>query len=169
MTIMRPIRTIATALLVASLATAGCGTSQPDQPTTPPSQPPVVTAPPHTPEPGSDPPAPGPTPRPRIVSVTTIPVLSKQGNFLRLPAGAGTLTFRVRAVNTHKVRFYLTPTGTNTSARLLGEDANGRDGWTLAWHYPDQALLAHLTVKSTGPGGTSPDTVLGLYHPEPNS
>ena len=47
MTIMRPIRTIATALLVASLATAGCGTSQPDQPTTPPSQPPVVTAPPH--------------------------------------------------------------------------------------------------------------------------
>ena len=57
MTIMRPIRTIATALLVASLATAGCGTSQPDQPTTPPSQPPVVTAPP-------TPPNPDPTPRP---------------------------------------------------------------------------------------------------------
>jgi hypothetical protein len=279
MTIMRPIRTIATALLVASLAAAGCGTSQPDQPTTPPSQPPVVTAPPHTPEPGSDPPAPGPTPRPRILSVTTTPALPKQGNFLRLPAGAGTLTFRVRAANTHKVRFYLTPTGTGmfnenqligqdtnghdgwtlawryqdepllahliviavgangattpmfmlgvyhpdpapaprilsvttiptlpteggflrlpagagtlvfrvqavhtqkvrfylsptgttTSARLLGEDTNGRDGWTLAWHYPDQALLAHLTVKATGPGGTSPDTVLGLYHPEPNS
>ena len=46
MTTMRPIRTIATALLVASLAAAGCGTSQPDQPTTPPGQPPVVTAPP---------------------------------------------------------------------------------------------------------------------------
>ena len=59
MTIMRPIRTIATALLVASLAAAGCGTSQPDPPTTPPSQPPVVTAPPTPP-----PPNPDPTPRP---------------------------------------------------------------------------------------------------------
>jgi hypothetical protein len=53
--------------------------------------------------------------------------------------------------------------------QLIGQDTNGRDGWTLAWHYPDQALLAHLTVKATGSGGTSPDTVLGLYHPEPNS
>ena len=110
-----------------------------------------------------------PAPAPRILSVTTIPTLPTEGGFLRLPAGPGTLVFRVRAVNTQKVRFYLTPTGTNTSARLLGEDTNGRDGWTLAWHYPDQALLAHLTVKATGPGGTSPDTVLGLYHPEPNS
>ena len=58
MSIMRPIRTIATALLVASLAAAGCGQSQPDQPTTPPSQPPVVTAPP-------TPPAPNPHPRPQ--------------------------------------------------------------------------------------------------------
>jgi hypothetical protein len=273
MTIMRPIRTLATALLVASLAAAGCGTSQPDQPTTPPGQPPVVTAPPNP-----TPPAPGPTARPRILSMVTSPTLPREGGFLELPAGAGTLIFRVRAVNTQRVRFYLTPsgtgmfnenqligqdtngrdgwslawrykdepllahltvtavgangtcspwvtlglhhpdpaprilsvttiptlpreggflrlptgagkllfrvqtvnntqrvrfylspTGTDTSARLLGEDTNGRDGWTLAWHYPDQALLAHLTVKATGPGGTSPDTVLGLYHPEPNS
>ena len=110
-----------------------------------------------------------PEPAPRILSVTTTPTLPTEGGFLRLPAGAGTLVFRVQAVITQKVRFYLSPTGTNTSARLLGEDTNGRDGWTLAWHYPDQALLAHLTVKATGPGGTSPDTVLGLYHPEPNS
>ena len=67
------------------------------------------------------------------------------------------------------MRFFLSPTGTNTSARLLGEDTNGRDGWTLAWRYPDQALTAHLTVKAIGSGGTSPDTVLGLYHPDPNS
>jgi hypothetical protein len=33
----------------------------------------------------------------------------------------------------------------------------------------DEALAAHLTVKAVGSGGTSPDTVLGLYHPEPNS
>ena len=67
------------------------------------------------------------------------------------------------------MRFLLSPTGTDTSARLLGEDANGRDGWTLVWRYPDQALTAHLTIKAIGSGGTSPDTVLGLYHPEPTS
>jgi hypothetical protein len=170
MTIMRPIRTIATALLVASLAAAGCGTSQPDQPTTPPSQPPVVTAPPTPPPPNPAPPAPGPTPRPRILSVTTTPVLAKQGTFLRLPAGAGTLTFRVRAVNTHKVRFYLTPTGTEmfNENQLIGQDTTGRDGWTLTWRYQDQPLLAHLTVTAVGANGaTSPMVLLGLYHPDP--
>jgi hypothetical protein len=102
--------------------------------------------------------------------VTTSPVLPREGGFLRLPAGAGTLVFWVQTVNnTQRVRFLLSPTGTTTAARLLGEDTNGGDGWTLAWRYPDQALLAHLTVKAIGSGGTSPDTVLGLYHPEPNS
>jgi hypothetical protein len=48
MTIMRPIRTIATALLVASLATAGCGRSQPNEGATDPSGPPAATAPPAT-------------------------------------------------------------------------------------------------------------------------
>ena len=64
------------------------------------------------------------------------PALPKEGGFLRLPAGAGTVTFQVQATNTTKVRFLLSPTGTDTSARLLGEDSNGRDGWTLAWRYP---------------------------------
>jgi hypothetical protein len=172
MTIMRPIRTIATALLVASLAAAGCGQSQPDQPTTPPSQPPVVTAAPTPPPPNPDPtpPGPGPTARPRILSVTTSPALAKQGNFLRLPAGAGTLTFRVRAVNTHTVRFYLTPTGTEmfNENQLIGQDTTGRDGWTLAWRYQDQPLLAHLTVTAVGANGThSAAAMLGLYHPDP--
>ncbi len=45
---MRPIRSIATALLVASLAVAGCARSQPDQRDTATSQPPAVTAPPAT-------------------------------------------------------------------------------------------------------------------------
>ncbi|HWD43093.1 MAG TPA: hypothetical protein VHM23_05115 [Actinomycetota bacterium] len=69
------------------------------------------------------------------------------------------------------MRFTLTPTGTNTAdlTRLLGEDTNGRDGWTLAWRYQDQPLTANLTVRAIGPGGTSPDRVLGLYHPDPNS
>jgi hypothetical protein len=45
MTIMRPIRSIATALLIASLAVAGCGHSQPHQEANPPTQQPAVTAP----------------------------------------------------------------------------------------------------------------------------
>jgi hypothetical protein len=55
MSSMRPIRAIATALLVASLAMAGCGRSQPDQPTAPTSGPPVATA---TPTPKAPPPEP---------------------------------------------------------------------------------------------------------------
>jgi hypothetical protein len=169
---MRPIRTLATALLVASLAAAGCGTSQPDPPTTPPSQPPVVTAPPTPapPTPDPAPSAPGPTARPRVLSVTTSPVLPREGGFLRLPAGAGALTFRVRAINTQRVRFYLTPTGTGmfNENQLIGQDTNGRDGWTLVWRYQDQPLLAHLTVTAVGANGaTSPWVTLGLHHPEP--
>jgi hypothetical protein len=110
-----------------------------------------------------------PDPVPRILSVTTTPTLPREGGFLRLPAGAGKLLFQIRAVNTHTVRFLLSPTGTDTSARLLGEDTNGGDGWTLVWRYPDQPLTAHLTIKAIGSGGTSPDTVLGLYHPDPTS
>jgi hypothetical protein len=170
MSIMRPVRTIATALLVASLAAAGCGRTQPDQPTGPPSQPPVVTAPPTPPAPNPTAPAPGPGAQPRILSVTTVPTLSKQGNFLRLPTGAGTLTFRVRAVNTRAVRFYLTPTGTAmfNENQLIGQDTNSRDGWTMAWRYQDQPLLAHLTVTAVGANGTHPaGATLGLYHPDP--
>ena len=48
MTTMRPIRAIASALLVASLAVAGCARSQPDQNASPTSGPPAATAPPVT-------------------------------------------------------------------------------------------------------------------------
>jgi hypothetical protein len=42
---MRPIRTLATALLVGSVAVAGCASNQPDQRDTTANQPPAVTAP----------------------------------------------------------------------------------------------------------------------------
>jgi hypothetical protein len=48
MSSMRPIRTLATVLLLASLAVAGCRTSQADEPTTPAAQPPASTAAPAT-------------------------------------------------------------------------------------------------------------------------
>jgi hypothetical protein len=63
MSTMRPIRAIATALLVASVAVAGCGRSQPDENAPPPSQPPVVTAPPAAPAP----PTPTPTRQPVVL------------------------------------------------------------------------------------------------------
>jgi hypothetical protein len=66
MTIMRPIRTIATALLVASLAVTGCSRGQPDQHASPPAQPPTVTAPPATEAPA---PAGDSTNRPPVVLV----------------------------------------------------------------------------------------------------
>jgi hypothetical protein len=48
MSSMRPIRTLATVLLLASLAVAGCRTSQADEPTTPAAPPPASTAAPTT-------------------------------------------------------------------------------------------------------------------------
>ena len=66
MTIMRPIRTIATALLIASLAVTGCGRSQPDQAPPPADQPPAVTA---APAPKSPAPTGEPTTRQPVVLV----------------------------------------------------------------------------------------------------
>ena len=153
MSTMRPIRTIATALLVASLAVTGCGRDQPDQPTTT-SRPAARRH--HSPHPQAPAPAPAPTVRPRILSVTTTPELARDGGWLRLPA-AGTVIFRVRATNTWRVRFTLTPTGTNTAdlTRLLGEDTDGRDGWSdLA--YRDRAgghLTSPPSARAAAPSG----------------
>src|SRR6266508_6305736 len=71
MTIMRPIRAIATALLVASVAVAGCARSQPDQSATPTSVPPAATAPPATKAPATKAPVPagGTTKRQPVVLV----------------------------------------------------------------------------------------------------
>lgn len=56
---MRPMRPIATALLVASVAVAGCARSQPDQSATPTSAPPVATAAPTTSAPTTNTPVAG--------------------------------------------------------------------------------------------------------------
>jgi hypothetical protein len=64
MTTMRPIRTIATALLIASLAVAGCARSQPDQAPPPADQPPAATT---APAPKAPAPTSGPTTHQPIV------------------------------------------------------------------------------------------------------
>ncbi|HZB58170.1 MAG TPA: hypothetical protein VFA73_03180, partial [Actinomycetota bacterium] len=82
--------------------------------------------------------------------------------------GAGLVTFVLDAQHATRVEFWLTPTGTGTAdlARRIGQDSNGRDGWLFNWHYPDEPILGHLTVKAVGPGGTAEQTV-GVYHDPP--
>jgi immunoglobulin-like protein involved in spore germination len=104
---------------------------------------------------------------PRILGVTTSPRLRNlEGGWLELPSGTGMVVFSVTATNTQRVRFVLTPTGTETGpyAELLGEDRDPRDGFTLAWRYPDQGLSAHLDIQAIGPGGTD-DKSFGIAHP----
>jgi len=107
------------------------------------------------------------TPAPRILAVTTSPRLrTLEGGFwLELPPGTGTVVFSVKATNAQRVRFTLTPTGTETDryAQLLGEDRTPEDGFILTWRYPSQGLSAHLDIQAIGPGGTT-DKTFGIAH-----
>lgn len=105
---------------------------------------------------------------PVITGVSSIPALYPSAFALELPKGAGTAVIRVKATNTTKVRFLLTPTGTDVAslAKLLGEDGDGTDGWTLRWSYPDAPLLGHITIRAVGPAGNT-EKLLGVHHPDP--
>jgi hypothetical protein len=107
-----------------------------------------------------------PAPAPRVVSVTTSPTLRDVGGWLELPKGPGTVRFTVRADHAERVRFVLTPTGTGTApyARLLGEDRDPSDGFTLTWRYgAGDAASAHLDIEAIGPGGKA-GRQLGIVH-----
>jgi hypothetical protein len=107
-----------------------------------------------------------PAPAPRVLSVTTSPSLRDVGGWLELPKGPGTVRFTVRASHAERVRFVLTPTGTGTApyARLLGEDRDARDGFTLTWRYGSgDAALAHLDIEAIGPSGKA-GKQLGIVH-----
>jgi hypothetical protein len=106
------------------------------------------------------------TPAPRILAVTTSPRLrTLEGGWLELPPGPGTVVVSVKATNAQRVRFTLTPTGTEVAdyAQLLGEDRTPADGFTLTWRYPSQGLSAHLDIQAIGPGGTT-DKQFGIAH-----
>jgi hypothetical protein len=102
---------------------------------------------------------------PQILSVSTTPKLALEGGWLELPPGAGTVRFTVSATHTQRVRFVLTPTGTDVAdyAKLLGEDRTPADGFTLTWHYPSDPLSAHLDIQAIGAGGTT-DKTFGIAH-----
>jgi hypothetical protein len=109
-----------------------------------------------------------PAPRPRIFGFGSEPVYPQEGGFWQLPAGPGLAILITDASYANKVEFLLTPTGTGAAGHAvsLGVDTNGRDGYTARWRYGDKPLLAHLTVRATGPGGTA-EEVVGIYHPDP--
>jgi hypothetical protein len=107
------------------------------------------------------------SPRPRIFGFGSEPVYPQKGGVWQLPAGPGEAVLITDAQHATKVEFLLTPTGTGTADRAvtLGVDTDGRDAYVAHWRYGDQPLLAHLTVRATGPGGMAERTV-GIYHPE---
>jgi hypothetical protein len=124
--------------------------------------------------PGRDTPAgdaPGttqPAPKPRIFGFGSEPVFPQSGGFWQLPPGPGDVILVTDAEHASKVEFLLTPTGTGVGdlAVRIGQDTNGRDGYMVRWHYKDQPMLAHLTVRATGPGGTM-EKVVGVHHADP--
>ena len=92
---------------------------------------------------------------PRIVGVRTTPAPSASANLVTL-TGSGTFRVRVEATGAQEVRFLLVPSGTGgrPHAKLLGVDTQGGDGWSLAWHYPNEATHGHLLIQVNGQGGT---------------
>jgi hypothetical protein len=108
-------------------------------------------------------------PAPRILEVTTSPTLrTLEGGWLELPPGAGNVVLSVNATHAQRVRFVLTPTGTETGpyGRVLGEDRDPSDGFHLVWRYSNEPFLAHLGIQAIGPGGTA-DRMLDIVHAEP--
>lgn len=106
--------------------------------------------------------------RPVIGRVWTTPALTCDP-VCHLPAGAGSLVLHVEATGVQRVEFFQVPTGTDTAdlRRSIGVDRNGRDGWSVRWTYPDEPLLAHITVAAGGAGGIAGALAFTVTHPEP--
>jgi hypothetical protein len=172
---MRPIRTIAAALLVASIAVAGCSTRDtshpgdvaptpptatllaPDQPT--PDQPtrwPPMAGPPSTAE------AVATSQPPRILQVATHPKLSEMHGRLLLP---DRVEVEVLATGVDRARLVLTPTGTDAAyySKVVAETTPAEDGLWLVWH-PFDGAIGSLTIQVTGPGGSARHAIGDVYH-----
>jgi hypothetical protein len=123
-----------------------------------------------TPLGGEGPTRTAPSPAPTITEVRIDPALSQQGGFYALPAGPGQVRLMTAADNADRVRYLLVPTGTGTRdlAKQIGDatssEAEGRTWWVYDWSYADEAMLAHLIVEASGPGGITEQTPFGFYH-----
>lgn len=93
---------------------------------------------------------------PEIVDIKTkpYPII---GSWVTLPKGSGKLKINVIAKNASKVQFWLVPTGTATwkYRKLIGEDTNGKDGWSITWKYGNELILNHIVIIAVNPKGTS--------------
>jgi hypothetical protein len=171
---MRPVRILLVVLALVAVGLAGWALGGRDpyrQPAADQATPPATTpAAPSDPAPqGRTPPATSrPAPRPRIIGFGSEPVYPQKDGFWQLPPGPGEAVLITDAQHATRVEFLLTPTGTGADDRAvsLGVDRDGGDAYVTHWRYADQPLLAHLTVRATGPGGTTEQTV-GVYHPDP--
>jgi hypothetical protein len=96
------------------------------------------------------------TSQPKIISYSTKPY-SIIGHSLYVPKGPGELIISVQAENTNKVEFLKIPTGTATYDErvLIGEDTDGKDGWSITWKYGDEILHDHIEIQAYGLGGKS--------------
>ncbi|HJW61323.1 MAG TPA: hypothetical protein VJ931_16965 [Actinomycetota bacterium] len=169
---MRPVRTIAAALLVASIAVAGCSTRD----TSPPGDAAPSTAAPATPAP--DQPTPDqPTRRPpmarppstaatsqppRILQVATHPKLSEMNGRLLLP---DRVEVEVLATGVDRARLVLTPTGNAAAyySEVVAEGTPAEDGLYLVWR-PDDGVIGSLTIQVVGPGGSARHDIGDVYH-----
>jgi hypothetical protein len=108
---------------------------------------------------------PKPARPPAIGRVWITPAPSCDSGWCRLPAGAGSVVLHAQATGARTVEFFLVPTGTGTQPRRsLGVDRDGRDGWSLRWAYPDEPLLAHLTIEARGAGGRAEALPFNVVH-----
>ena len=164
---MRPVRTIAAALLVASLAVAGCSTRD----TSPPSDAAPAAAAPATPasdlptpdQPVARPPSTDATSQPpRILQVATHPKLSEMHGRLLLP---DRVEVEVLATGVDRARLVLTPTGTAAAyySKVVAETTPAEDGLWLVWH-PFDGAIGSLTIQVTGPGGSARHDIGDVYH-----
>ena len=158
---MRPVRILLVVLALTAVGLAGWALGARDDYRQPAAGPAATTPPSTTP-------ATRATPRPRIVGFGSEPVYPQKGGYWQLPAGPGEAVLITDAQHATRVEFLLTPAGTGNAdqAVSLGVDTDGSDAYVAHWRYADQPLLAHLTVRATGPGGITEHTV-GVYHPDP--
>lgn len=78
-------------------------------------------------------------------------------NWITLPKGPGKLKINVLTKNTTKVQFWLVPTGTATwkYRKLIGEETNSRDSWSMEWKYGSELIHTHIAIIAVNPKGTS--------------
>jgi hypothetical protein len=143
MTNMRPIRSIATALLVASLAVAGCGQSEPEETALPADQPPAVTA------------APAPkAPTPPDGTTKSRPVVLADG---RHPIFVSSVDPSRRTVSFDLIQFYWGDDATREAAKDHQESPPPNDYYIRNINPRLRTLPvradATITVNSLGFGG----------------